>query len=128
MQYIIFGVARSGVRDTPRGFDKRQLCVRPGHTVLTITVFAIQADEFPMPISWTTVESQANSGGPALAHRSLNIMLQTVFLFMINRLRRVNEKKVEWEESAFPHFSLYCITRWISIKFGIDIHIYAYLL
>ena len=70
MQYIIFGVARSGVRDAPRGFDKRQLCVRPGHTVLTITVFAIQADEFPMPISWTTVESRANSGGPAFAHRS----------------------------------------------------------
>jgi len=92
------------VRDTPRGFDKRQLCVRPGHTVLTITVFAIQADEFPMPISWTTVESQANSGGPALAHRSLKVMLQTVFVFMINCLRRVNKMKAEWEESIF-----YCI-------------------
>jgi len=96
--------------------------------MLTITVFAIQADEFPMPISWTTVESQASSGGPAFAHRSLNVMLQTVFLFMINCLRRVNKMKAEWEESAFPHFSLSCITRWISIKFGIDIHIHAHLL
>ena len=128
MQYIIFGVARSGVRDTPRGSDKRQLCVRPGHTVLTITVFAIQADEFPMPISWTTMESRANSGGPAFANRTLNVWLQTVLLFMINCLHRVNKMKAEWEESAFPRISLYCITRLNSIKFGIDIHIYAHLL
>jgi hypothetical protein len=91
-------------------------------------VFAIQADEFPMPISWTTVESQANSGGPALAHRSLNVMQQTVLLFMTNCLGRVNKMKAQWEDSAFPHFSLYCITRWISNKFGTDIHIYAHLL
>lgn len=116
------------MKDTPRGFEKRQLCVRPGHTVLTITVFAIQADEFPMPISWTTMESQANSGGPAFARRSLNVMPQTALLFMINCLRIVNKMKAEWEESAFPHFLLCCNTRWISIKFGIDIHIYAHLL
>lgn len=68
---------------TPRGFDKTQLCVTPGHSVLTITVFAIHADEFPMPIRWTTMEKRANSGGPALANLSLDVRLQTVCLIVL---------------------------------------------